>query len=140
MKWIISSIVVVVLILGLVGFSAMNVSVDRFEPESVSSISTEGITIDGQLLINNEGIVPLYVSFVDYEVISGSQTVATGRVDGGFISTGENSMPISIEVDLKSSVLAGIDSLLGNSERKVIFEPNVLGISHSLTHDLNQQD
>lgn len=136
MKWIITSIIAAILILGLIGFSAMNVSVERFEPESISSINTQGMTIEGELIINNEGLVPLYVSFVDYEVIFGSQTVATGRVDGSFISLGENSMPISIDVNWQSSVLAGINSLLGDSERKVVFEPNVLGVSYSLNHNL----
>lgn len=136
MKWIITSIIAAILILGLIGFSVMNVSVERFEPESISSINTQGMTIEGELIINNEGLVPLYVSFVDYEVIFGSQTVATGRVDGSFISLGENSMPISIDVNWQSSVLAGINSLLGDSERKVVFEPNVLGVSYSLNHNL----
>lgn len=130
------SIIAAILILGLIGFSVMNVSVERFEPESISSINTQGMTIEGELIINNEGLVPLYVSFVDYEVIFGSQTVATGRVDGNFISLGENSMPISIDVNWQSSVLAGINSLLGDSERKVVFEPNVLGVSYSLNHNL----
>ncbi len=136
MKWIIG-IVIVVVLFGLVGFSAMSVSVEDFRPESISNIDTQGMTIEGDLIING-GLVPLYVSYIDYEVIFGSQTVATGRVDGGVISLGESSLPISINVDWQSSVLAGIVSLFGNTERKIIFEPNVLGISHTFTHYLNQ--
>src|SRR6056297_1015855 len=139
MKWIII-IAVIVFVLGLVGFSAMNISVEEFVPETISDINTQGMTIEGDLIIDNGGLVPLYVSYVDYEVVFGSQTVATGRVDGGLIMLGENSLPISMNVDWESSVLAGISSLFGNSERTIIFEPSVLGISHELSHDLNQQD
>jgi hypothetical protein len=66
-------------------YSLSKIQISNFEINNIKNISLSGFTLEGNIEIQNKGIVPVEISYIEYSVIleSNEKELTKGRIKGG---------------------------------------------------------
>jgi len=87
------------LIIGVYIFSLTQVKLGGLDIDQIQDVDLEGFTLEGDLNVYNGGIVPISISYVEYNVTLEGVELAKGEVDGAKVRPKETiSFPISSRI------------------------------------------
>lgn len=103
-RWIVG-LLLPVIVLGAVGFYFIKdldrASLERFELNGITGVTTNSFTLSGNLVVNNPSKAPIPIQTITYDVVlqETGETISSGTLPSFLLSPGSNTIPFQQRVD-----------------------------------------